>query len=194
MSSRKFESGASKRKRKRNAAALTESLRGSLDKFFKTSTAASTNPDELAIVAVDVATNENDEENVDIGVGDNNVSDPENTVPASGAQEQSTSIDEQPVYTSDIYDPSNWDKLDNKARDILVEKGPIREENLEFPWEANDRHFSYTYYSRKMSNEEVHDRKWLVYFKHLDRAFCFYYKLFNSNKDIHLHYRSHKIH
>jgi len=126
MSSRKFESGASKRKRKRNAVALTESLRGSFDNFFKTSTAASTNPDELAIVAVDVATNENDEENVDIGVGDNNVSDPENTVPASGAQEQSTSIDEQPVYTSDIYDPSNWDKLDNKARDILVEKGAYK--------------------------------------------------------------------
>jgi hypothetical protein len=115
MSSRKFESGASKRKRKRLTDALTESQRGPLDKFFKSSTAPSTNPDELAIVAVDETTNENEEENVDIGIDDNNVSDPENTIHASGAQEQSTSIDEQPVYTSDIYDPSNWDKLDNKA-------------------------------------------------------------------------------
>jgi hypothetical protein len=133
MSFRKFESGNDKRKRKRRVDALIESQRGSLDKFFKSSTAASTNPNELAIVAVDEATNENEEENVDIGVDDNNVSDPENTDHTSGAQEQSTSIDEQPVYTSDIYDPSNWDKLDNKARDILVEKGPIREENIEFP-------------------------------------------------------------
>jgi len=75
--------------------------------FFKSSTAASTNPDEMAIVALDEPTNENEEENVDISVDDNNVSDPENTVYASGAQERSTSIDEQPVYTLDIYDSRN---------------------------------------------------------------------------------------
>ncbi|KAF0899396.1 hypothetical protein E2562_019515 [Oryza meyeriana var. granulata] len=72
MSSRKFESGNDKRKRKRRVDALIESQRGSLDKFFKSSTAASTNPDELVIVAVDEATNKNKEENVDIGVDDNN--------------------------------------------------------------------------------------------------------------------------
>jgi len=41
----------------------------------------------MAIVALDEPTNENEEENVDIGVDDNNVSDLENTVHASGAQE-----------------------------------------------------------------------------------------------------------
>ena len=115
MSFRKFESGNDKRKRKRHVDALIESQRGSIDNFFKSSTAASTNPDELAIVALDETTNENEEENIDIGGDDNNVSDPENTVHASDAQEQSTSIDEQPVYTLDIYDPRNWDKLNNKA-------------------------------------------------------------------------------
>ena len=73
MSFRKFESGNDKRKRKRRVDALIESQRGSIDNFFKSSTAASMNPDEMAIVALDEPTNENEEENVDIGVDDNNV-------------------------------------------------------------------------------------------------------------------------
>ena len=177
MSSRRHPSGSEKRKKRKRLDELTESQRGSIDKFFKPNTSASRNQDEWAIVAVEEQTNTNPEDqdptddNVGINTDDNNVS---NHVP-------STSVDEEPVFTTNMYDPVNWDNLDNKARDILVEKGPIREENIIFPLDANSRHFSYSHYSRKMKNGELRDRKWLVYSKQVDKVFCFCCKLFGSH-------------
>jgi hypothetical protein len=156
---------------------LIESQRGNIHRFFsKNAQSTSRNQDELAIVAVEEQNINLEDEGPAQGNDDNiNVSDHEQAPP------ESASVDDQFVCSMDIYDPRNWNRLDNKARDILVEKGPIREENLIFPKDGNSRHFSYAHYSRKMKNGELSDRKWLVYSKHIDKVFCFCCKIFNSS-------------
>ena len=182
MSSRKYPSGSEKRKRKKQGDEFIQRQRGALDKFLKSnSTAPRNSNNELAIVPMEeeepnVGNSEEDEPNIE----ENNVSGPQNPTATSDANAQPATVDEPSFYTHDIFDPRHWDNLDNKAREILVEKGPIREEGLEFPSDDASRHFSYVHYHRKLSNGEVHDRKWLVYSKHIDRAFWFCCKIFKS--------------
>ena len=144
MSSRKHPSGSEKRKKRKRIYELIESHRGSIDKFFKSSTSTSRNPNEWAIIVVEEQNNTNPEDqgptedNVGINTNYNNMSD----------HEPSASIDKEPVFTTDMYDLVNWGNLDKKAKDILMEKGPIKEENIVFPLDANSRHFPYTHYSK----------------------------------------------
>jgi hypothetical protein len=58
-----------------------------------------------------------------------------------------------------IYDSAQWKNIDSKLRDLLVEKGPIRHNDSEFPKDGNSRHFSTTYYTRTLPNVKKHDRK-----------------------------------
>ena len=192
-SKRNYPLGSHKRKKKEKENKLIKSQRGGIRNFFMPSDigACITPPDPadaLAIVAIveEQQTNENSdsnqqEENINSNIGDDNVSGSENVSNSSDAHAQSASVDEQPVYTADIYDPKNWDNLDNKARDILVEKGPIREEKMEYHVDETGRHFSYAHYHRKLSNGEEHDRKWLVYSKNVNKVFCFCCKIFKSS-------------
>lgn len=142
---------------------MVDSQRGFLRKFLASNPTTSTNPDELTLVLVEEPSNVNleddihTEDNVDIDADDKNVSDHDH----NPSPMESASVDEEPIHV-DIYDPVNWASLDNKARDIIVEKGPIREADITFPLNGKRRHFSYAHYSRTMSNREVRDRKWLV--------------------------------
>ncbi|ONM37102.1 General transcription factor 2-related zinc finger protein [Zea mays] len=179
MSSRRYLSGSEKRKRKKRVDDLIDSQRGAIDKFFKSNASASTNSNDafaLAIIPVrtEEPTNENsrEEEHVDINADDNNVSDHDNMSNSSDAHAQFGSVDDQP----DIYDPRNWDNLDNKARDILIEKGPIREEEEEQLYSDSNGNF--------LACVEMIAEFDLVMQDHLRRI---------QNKEIHYHYLSPKI-
>jgi hypothetical protein len=62
MLPKKHASGSEKRKKKRRIEEFKESQRGALDKFFKSNTSTTTNPDEWAIVHVEEQTTHPEEE------------------------------------------------------------------------------------------------------------------------------------
>ena len=68
--------------------------------------------------------------------------------------------EEHSIFSLDIYDPKTWNNLDNKTRDLLVEKCPIKEIIVNFPLDGNSRHFSHSHYTRILPNGENQDRKW----------------------------------
>ena len=74
--------------------------------------------------------------------------------------EESENINDQPNYIpTNIFDPGQWKTIDIKLRDLLVENGPIRGDDLNFPIDKNSRHFSTIHYIRKSPNGEKYDRK-----------------------------------
>ncbi|XP_026411676.1 zinc finger MYM-type protein 1-like isoform X1 [Papaver somniferum] len=82
----------------------------------------------------------------------------------------------------DMFDQANWNTIDKKLVDFLVEKGPVRIDNIKFPRDSKGDHFSSTYYFRRMSNFEKQERRWLVYSTSLDKVFCFCCKLFKKRE------------
>ena len=70
--------------------------------------------------------------------------------------------DDQDDSLLSMYDPRTWDNLDNSKRDILIEKGPLREPNLQFRKDADGRHFSYVYYSRKLTMSLLTENAWFT--------------------------------
>jgi hypothetical protein len=188
MLPKKHLSGSQKRKKRKQDDWLIESQRGALRKFFQPSSNADLNEDQ---VQEPDEMQENDHNlNAEVQANENIGGDSmpeENLQPSS--DHENLDEDEQEDYLLPIYDPRTRDNLDNRKRDILIEKGhiliekgPIRELNLEFPKDDIGRHFSYAYYSRKLANDEVVDRKWLVYSKHMGKVYCFCCKLFKSNQ------------
>ncbi|XP_074271852.1 uncharacterized protein LOC141595785 [Silene latifolia] len=90
-------------------------------------------------------------------------------------------IDYKEKFGFDIFDPRNWDALDSKMVDVVVEEGLKRDMTIyQGPRDSLNRYFSSTFYTRILPNGEKCDRDWLVYSKELDRVFCFCCKVFSK--------------
>ncbi|XP_065672052.1 uncharacterized protein LOC136089886 [Hydra vulgaris] len=85
--------------------------------------------------------------------------------------------------TSQIEDPALWPKiLINSFREILVQQGPRKLKEKDFPKDDHGQKFSVIFYKGHFPNGETYERKWLVYSKHSNSIFCFPCKIFSFGK------------
>ena len=178
MSSRMYESGAEKRKKKQRLEAAAQSQKGALDRFLLRETPPINDDHGHGDAAVDQAetpatTIVQDDDANNAGGRDHDASNTD-----SGGNDANIAEDINNSFQHDIFDPRTWDALDPKTIDILLQKGHKRDLSIEHgPRDKFSRRFSALSYTRVMSNGEKHDREWLVYSKELVRVFCFYCKL-----------------
>ncbi|XP_022042146.1 uncharacterized protein LOC110944808 [Helianthus annuus] len=193
---RSFESGHSKRLKKRKQEALIESQKGALLKFCTPTTSQPTNDSDTPTNNEptndsDTPTNNEPINNIDTPTNNepiNNIDTSTNNEPTNDSDTPTN--DEKPTndeFTTDeipinFVDPSQWNNISIDLRDILVEKGPIKIHDYDFPQDENSRSFNTSHYMRTLPNGETLERKWLIYSIDLDRAFCFCCKLFNVNQ------------
>ncbi|XP_010430703.1 PREDICTED: zinc finger MYM-type protein 1-like [Camelina sativa] len=81
-------------------------------------------------------------------------------------QKEDDRVDEIRVFYEnvDMTDPANWENIDQKMRDYLVEKGPPPKPRADYRFPRNnvDRCFTYSSYIRRMTNGEKQVRRWMI--------------------------------
>ncbi|KAI8558975.1 hypothetical protein RHMOL_Rhmol04G0138100 [Rhododendron molle] len=163
-------SGHQKRIKKQKREALINSQKGAVKKFFSSNKNVQSSVEEHENLVIDVAKNLVNEEQVEEECGDLGVEEAYQCINKSSNkssrdvnQNEDLNVECAPV---NIDDPCNWDNMDQKLRDLSVQRGPVRRNgDATFPMDDNEksRHFSSLHYIRHLPNGEKNDRKWLVY-------------------------------
>ncbi|XP_071689122.1 uncharacterized protein [Rutidosis leptorrhynchoides] len=158
-------SGCQKRKRKRLDDDMKKSQAGALEKYLSKPT---------------LEEHEHVQVNLEETEGQKHIDEQE----AEIDEHVETNINEEDVIHNivDIFDPRNWEGLNSDEIKLVVEKGPKRDNNIEFGPYTKKRRFCATLYTRTLSNLEKCDRPWLVYSKELDKIFCFCCKVFRKGQ------------
>ncbi|XBJ04763.1 hypothetical protein VPH35_023654 [Triticum aestivum] len=191
---RKHDSGASKRKKKQRLDCEARSQTGSLDGYV-VRVPRLDSKNQTMDFNVDDGHDDNDtkveahDAEIDDGIaeeaGDDNVADGGDHVDTANEGDNANTTGDDNIaddikypFPFDIFDPRNWDALDPKIIDVLVQKGPKRDSSIQHGKKDKlSRRFSAVSYTRILSNWEKCDREWLVYSKDLDKVFCFCCKL-----------------
>ena len=184
---RKYLSGSDKRKKKQRIEQLTKSQAGSIQKFFPSNRQGETRensneslvskegedivPGELdGIINIEREEGLNDETEVVVNVEHEEGTDAEieEEVDAEiefecddcSNEETDQAMNENREYGPiNLFDPGNWNNVDKKYRDLLIEKGPIRHNAIGFPRNDEGRHFSTMHYVRHIGNGLKQDRE-----------------------------------
>ncbi|KAJ8672643.1 hypothetical protein QAD02_003902 [Eretmocerus hayati] len=86
-----------------------------------------------------------------------------------------------PTEIQDFSDIGEWPtSLDQNDINCIIEKGPVQASLDKYPQDELGRHFSETFYIRKISETEYLKRQWLVHTPSKDSVFCFCCKLLDK--------------
>ena len=136
MSNRKYASGYEKLKKKRRIESLIQFKKIALEKFLTSSKRDEVNSSEEIIKQKDL--NELGDDEVLVEKTIENKKDDEMVSEEGQGKNEEVEIDIENKDVNDnlsdvsinIYDPGRWKYIDNKLSDLLVEKGPIRESDI----------------------------------------------------------------
>lgn len=166
----KFDSGSKKRERKNAQAALISFQKGAILKhIIRYTDTCETAPAGSVLLA---PTSEIEEH-----------LDSTRTVEQSKQTEIHSIVETCEIDWSDV---GMWPvPLSNNQQLFVIENPPTRviPSNFDFPANANNRRFSPSFYTRKLLNGELVNRRWLVYSKSKDCVFCLCCKLFSDSNN-----------
>ncbi|KAL5732545.1 hypothetical protein ACOSP7_031901 [Xanthoceras sorbifolium] len=131
MFPRKHESGCQKRNKRKKIEQMVQSQKGALDKFLKSSCLTQESVNELEQLVNEEELRENDmtelnEDIVDLIDNENETDMITNENETNIVQIEVGARHNKHDLNVNIYDPRTWDNLDDKTKDFVVEKGPVR--------------------------------------------------------------------